>query len=102
MADLLGERDVRVSTVSRSGSGRIAMVASRTTSTADPAGTVVQVVSGDEVVATWTADTSFASFVLSADSITAGESTTGHAGAVVAEHGARALARRRTRREGHR
>ena len=32
--------------------------------------------SGDEVVATWTADTSFASFVLSADSITAGESYT--------------------------
>ena len=53
---------------------------SATFDSAYPAGTVVQVVSGDEVVATWTADKSFASFVLSSAGITAGESYTVYVG----------------------
>ena len=40
----------------------------------------MQVVSGDDVVATWTADKPFASLVLSSDAITEGESYTIHLG----------------------
>ena len=41
-----------------------------------PAGTVVQIASGDEVIATWTADKNFSSVVFSSDAITSGESYT--------------------------
>ena len=45
-----------------------------------PAGTVVQIASGDEVIATWTADKNFSSVVFSSDAITSGESYTVYVG----------------------
>ena len=41
-----------------------------------PAGTVVQIASGDIVIASWTADKNFSSVVFSSDAITSGESYT--------------------------
>jgi hypothetical protein len=53
---------------------------SATFDSAYAAGTVVQIASGDEVVATWTADEDFSSLVFSSDAITAGETYTVHLG----------------------
>jgi hypothetical protein len=53
---------------------------SATFDSAYAAGTVVQIASGDDVIATWTADQDFSSLVFSSDAITAGETYTVHLG----------------------
>lgn len=49
---------------------------SATFDSAYAAGTVVQIASGDEVVATWTADKEFSSVIFSSEAITTGETYT--------------------------
>jgi len=53
---------------------------SATFDSAYAAGTVVQVASGDEVIASWTADKNFSSIVFSSDAITNGETYTVYVG----------------------